>query len=346
MISMATLPYFLEREERIFMKLGIVGAGKIVQEFLPFLMGMKDLEVAGILSTPRSLEKARKLASGFGIQQVVTELEGLAAAGADTVYIAVPNRLHYDYARRALELGLHVILEKPMAANAVQAQALADLARQKHLFLFEAITTLYLANYRKIGEWLPRIGRVKLVQSQYSQYSSRYDDFREGKIRPAFDPAQAGGALMDLGLYNVHYVMGLFGTPVKAVYHPNLERGIDTSGVLHLDYGSFQALCVAAKDCQGVFGGIIQGTEGMIQSALMPNLVGKVTLTLRDGTREEFDDGMAGSRMVPEFEAFIKAIREEDHGFCARQLEQSLAVSRVMTEARQGAGLYFPGDEV
>lgn len=151
---------------------------------------------------------------------------------------------------------------------------------------------------------------------------------------------------MDLGLYNVHYVMGLFGEPKRAGYHPNLDRGIDTSGVLHLDYGNFQALCVAAKDCQGVFGGIIQGTEGMIQSALMPNLVGKVTLTLRDGTREKFDDGMARSRMVPEFSAFLRAIKEGDYPFCYGQLEKSLAVCRVMTRARLEAGIRFPGDEL
>lgn len=328
------------------MKLGIIGTGKIVEEFLPFLTKMEGLEVVGLLSTPRSLEKARTMAVRYGIPQVVTDLDGMMMAGVDTVYIAVPNRFHYDYAKDALERGLHVILEKPMAVNIREAELLAALAREKRLFLFEAITTLYLANYQKIQEWLPRIGRVKLVQSQYSQYSSRYDDFRAGKIQPAFDPAQAGGALMDLGLYNVHYVMGLFGEPKRAGYHPNLDRGIDTSGVLHLDYGNFQALCVAAKDCQGVFGGIIQGTEGMIQSALMPNLVGKVTLTLRDGTREEFDDGMARSRMVPEFSAFLRAIKEGDYPFCYGQLEKSLAVCRVMTRARLEAGIRFPGDEL
>lgn len=326
------------------MKLGIIGTGKIVQEFLPHLVKMEGLEITGIMSTPRSLDKARALAAAYGIPQAVTDFQALLATGMDTVYVAVPNRLHWQYGRQALEQGIHVILEKPMAASIQEAEQLAALAREKHLFLFEAITTEYLANYEKIREWLPRIGQVKLVQSQYSQYSSRYDDFRAGVVQPAFDPAQAGGALMDLGLYNLHYVMGLFGTPRSAVYHPNLERGIDTSGVLHLDYGSFQAVCVAAKDCQGVFGGVIQGTDGMIQSALMPNLVGKVTLTLRDGTREEFDDGMAAARMVPEFAAFIRTEKTGDYAGCYRHLEQSLAVSRVMTQARLEAGIRFPGD--
>ena len=80
-------------------------------------------------------------------------------------------------------------------------QELAALARRKKVFLFEAMTTQYLENYNKIRELLPRIGRVKLVQCNFSQYSSRYDAFCAGETPPVFDPACAGGALMDLGVY-------------------------------------------------------------------------------------------------------------------------------------------------
>lgn len=326
------------------MKLGIIGAGKIVKEFLPSLTKIEGLEITGIMSTPKSLDKVKALAAEYGIPHGVATFEELCATGMDTVYVAVPNHLHFEYGKKALERGLHVILEKPITANIREAEELAALAREKKLFLFEAITTPHLGNYQKIREWLPRIGSVKLAQSQFTQYSPRYDDFREGKTVPAFDPAQAGGVLMDLGLYTLHFIMDLFGMPQQAVYFPNMELGSDTSGVIHLNYGNFQGLCVAAKDGQGITGGMIQGTEGYIQSLELPNSVGKVVLTMRDGTREEYDDGMCESRAIPEFTAFMEAIRDKDYEFGEKCLEESLNVCRVMTQVRLAAGIRFPGE--
>ena len=88
-----------------------------------------------------------------------------------------------------------------------------------------------------------------MVQCNFSQYSSRYHDFCAGKVWPSFDPACAGGALMDLGVYNVSYVVGLFGSPNKVHYAANITRGIDTSGVLTMEYRSFKAVSINAKRC-------------------------------------------------------------------------------------------------
>lgn len=85
------------------------------------------------------------------------------------VYVAVPNFLHFEYCKKALENGYHVILEKPMSSNLKEANILKQLSEEKERFLFVAVTTLYLENYRKIQEWLPRIIEIKIVQSQYSQ---------------------------------------------------------------------------------------------------------------------------------------------------------------------------------
>ncbi len=189
------------------------------------------------------------------------------------------------------------------------------------------------------------IGGIKLVQSQYSQYSRRYDAFREGQVLPAFDPQKSGGALMDLNLYNLHYVMGLFGKPEEVKYFANIERGIDTSGILAMRYPSFQAVCIAAKDCKGIYGGIIQGTNGCIKSNYPANLIGEVTLELIDGTKQSYDDGGAEARLIPEFTAFVNAINDNNLEFCYRQLEKSVNVCEVQTSARMEAGIHFPADE-
>ena len=105
--------------------------------------------------------------------------------------------MHEVYCRQALEKGLHVIVEKPMTSNVREALSLKELAIRKGCFLFEAITTLYLDSYSKVKEWLPRIGDVKIVQSQYSQYSRRYDAFRAGRAQlgtPFFHKGETGDA--------------------------------------------------------------------------------------------------------------------------------------------------------
>lgn len=327
------------------MKLGIIGAGLIVQEFLPKLVELDGIEIVGIQGVPEMMEEVRKLCEENQVPNATDNFEDLCALGIDTVYVAVPNFLHVTYCKQALEKHLNVIVEKPMTSNYKEAVELDELAKKNKCFLFEAITTLYLGNYKKIEEWLPQIGEIKMVQSQYSQYSRRYDAFKNGEVLPAFDPNKAGGALMDLNLYNLHFVMGLFGKPEEQKYYANIERGIDTSGMLVMKYTDFVAICIAAKDCKGIYGSIIQGTNGCIKCNYPANLIGEVSLELNDGTVEKYDDGSAKERLIPEFSEFVRAINEGDYDFCYAKLAKSIAVSEAQTKARLDAGIIFPADK-
>ena len=326
------------------MKLGIVGSGKIVQEFLPWLASSPVFEVAALCSTQRSAGKAAALCAQYGVPLHVTDYSQLLAA-VDVVYIALPNLLHTAYAKAALEAGRHVIVEKPLAPCASEAAALSALAHRKGCFLFEAVTTQYLENYRKLRQLLPRVGQVKLVQCNFSQYSSRYDGFCAGQTAPVFDPQQAGGALMDLGVYNVSYIVGLFGEPQQVHYAANLERGIDTSGILTMDYRSFKAVSIAAKDCAAPPRYVIQGTRGYLLQKSTANFCGPVTLHLNDGREEHFSLNGKRPRCAAEFEIIAHAIAAGDQELCSGMLETSLAVSRVLTAARQSAGIKFPCDK-
>ncbi len=140
------------------------------------------------------------------------------------------------------------------------------------------------------------------------------------------------------------YTIGLFGEPTMAEYRPNVERGIDTSGVIDLDYPGFRAVNVCAKDCDAPCGVLIEGTDGYIRSDTPPNVCGPVTLHLNDSTEETFD------RSLPvmwegEFREFERQLAEGDLDECYRQLDESLVVSRVQNEARVASGVLFPADE-
>ena len=196
----------------------------------------------------------------------------------------------------------------------------------------------------KIKELLPNLGNIKIVQCNYSQYSSRYDSFKAGKSLPTFDPKFSGGALMDLNIYNIHYMVGLFGKPKNIEYYPNIERGIDTSGILMLDYGSFKGVCIGAKDCKAPIANNIQGDEGCIYQDTPANVCEKFQMLMNDGKNTLINENNYNHRMVNEFIEFADMIENNKLEKCYEMLDHSLVVSEVQTLARKKAGILFPAD--
>lgn len=326
------------------MKLGVLGTGMIVKEFLPWLAQSGPFKVEALCSTERSAPLAAELCEKYDIPRHTTNFSAMLQ-WVDAVYIAVPNLLHTRYARIALEAGCSVIVEKPMAPTYTEAAELCALARRKKAFLFEAVTTQYLENYAKLRELLPRVGKVKLVQCNFSQYSSRYDAFCAGNVAASFDPNCAGGALMDLNVYNTSYIVGLFGEPQHVSYTANIDRGIDTSGILTLEYSSFKAVSAAAKDSASPARYVIQGTKGYLLQKSTANFCGALTFHPNDGKEEHYSLNGDRPRQAAEFEAFARAIENSDQELCSRMLATSLAVSKVLTAARRSAGIVFPCDK-
>lgn len=247
------------------MKLGIVGAGMIVKDFLTMTPLLPEIELKAITGTPHGIDNLEKLQMQYGIDRVYTDIdECLANEEIDTVYVAVPNHLHFAFAKKALEAGKNVICEKPFTLNLAELEELAELAQTKQLILLEAITNQYMMNYQKIKEAVPTLGEIKVIECNYSQYSSRYDAFKAGEVLPAFNPKFGGGALMDINIYNIHFVVGLLGAPSSVKYLANIEKDIDTSGILILNYPDTKVVCIGAKDSTATIRSTIQGTKGSV----------------------------------------------------------------------------------
>ncbi len=323
------------------MKLAVLGTGKIVQEFLPMIQQVTDVELVALLSTPRSLDKAKEMQVQYHIQEVYTDYETLLGnATIDTVYVALPNHLHYQYTKAALLQGKNVICEKPFTLNAQQLQELIQIATEKRLILLEAITNQYLNNFLQIKKDLAQLGKIKIVECNYSQYSSRYDAFKEGKILPAFDPQKGGGALMDINIYNIHFIVGLFGKPEKVQYLANIERDIDTSGILVLDYGAFKAVCIGAKDSTAQIRSVIQGTDGSIEVLGATNEMPRYERRSKTEI-EAVNANLDKHRMYQEFEKFTEVIDQKDLAFALEQLNHSLTVMQVVDQALESANLHL-----
>ena len=149
--------------------------------------GQRASPGGGILPQRRD---RRALAKEYGGAAVYTDLDAfLADKTVNVVYVASPNSLHYSQVKAALRAGKHVICEKPFTPTLAQAQELVTLAQERGLMLVDAVPTTYLPNYELLQRELPKLGRVRLVLANYSQYSSRYDKFLAGEVPNVFNPA-------------------------------------------------------------------------------------------------------------------------------------------------------------
>ncbi|SFQ38633.1 Predicted dehydrogenase [Desemzia incerta] len=322
------------------MKLAIIGSGMIVNDFLTMVHAIPGIQLEAIVGTARSVDKMELLKKDYGIGQVSTDYEDcLNDQNIDTVYIALPNHLHFSFAKQALLNKKNVICEKPFTLNVSEMKELRELASANNVMLLEAITNQYLTNYKKIKEAVKTIGDIKLIECNYSQYSSRYDAFKKGDILPAFNPKMGGGALMDINIYNIHFVTGLFGEPQEINYSANVENSIDTSGILSLDYKDKKVVCIGAKDSTAPVRTIIQGNNGAIVIEGPTSTIDRFTVIDHQNKSQIVDFKVHTHRMYEEFVEFERIIRESDFETMTKQLDHSELVMSIVDKGLETAGI-------
>ncbi|MGQ5708240.1 Gfo/Idh/MocA family protein [Lactobacillus sp. PSON] len=318
------------------MKLGIIGSGKIVHDFLTTADKINGLSLAAISTTKRSSTIGQELAQKYHISKAYTSNRDLFNdENVDTVYVAVPNSLHYIIAKQALEAGKNVICEKPFVSTTTEARELKEIADAHNVIIVEAITNIHLENFKHIKEDLKKIAPVHILSLNYTQYSSRYDDFLKGKIAPVFDPKKDGGALKDLNIYNIHLAVGLFKNPKAVQYYPNMQRGIDTSGILNLAYQGMQASLIASKDSYTSPRSFIEGEKGSIFFDGSPGELNNYSLELRGQNVQEYNFNKYDHRMASEFNDFVEVIDKHDTKQADEWFEHSVQVLDILSAAKR-----------
>ena len=315
------------------MKIGIVGNGMIVGMFLRDAKLIEKAEIISICVRPQSLEKGQKIAADHHIPLVETDYDTfLKNPEMEAVYVGISNLVHYKYAKKALEAGKHVILEKPFTVNSAEAKELAAIAKKNKLFLWEAFLIPYLPTYQVVKDSVSRVGNVKLIQANFSKVSSRYKQYLSGVILPAFDLSLAGGALYDLNIYNLHFTIGLFGKPKAAHYYPTKGyNGVDTSGIAVLEYDTFNAVCCAGKDSTSPSGFVIQGDQGTLLGEGSASSLTKIFFEDHNGKAllGEYD---GKNKLFYELTEFIRQFETNDFDSCYQMLEHSVEVTEVVDE--------------
>ncbi|MGN0915708.1 MAG: Gfo/Idh/MocA family protein [Succinivibrio sp.] len=243
----------------------VLGAGVIADTMATTinLMKKKGIECVKLYAVAsRDLKKASDFASKFNVEKAYGSYDDmLNDRNVDLVYVATPHNFHYEQAKKCLEAGKHVLLEKAFTVNAKQAEELFELAKEKKLLITEAIWTRYQPMREIINNEIAKgtIGRVSMLTANLS-YSMAT---KERLVKPEL----AGGALLDVGIYPLNFANMILGDPddVDAVCIKN-SLGVDMSDSITLRYnstGQMAVLCASALDVSDRFG-IIHGSKGFM----------------------------------------------------------------------------------
>jgi scyllo-inositol 2-dehydrogenase (NADP+) len=325
------------------MKLATVGTSTITEHFIQAL----KVEGSFVLDTiySRDPHKASILAQKYGVANTCSDwMSLLANPDLDVLYIATPNATHYGLAREAVLAKKHVILEKPFVSNLKEFTALQTLAKANKVHVFDAIIPMHLPNYATLKTVLPRIGSLRLVNLAMVQRSSRLNSLYAGEEPAIFSPKQSGGALMDLGVYPISVLVGLFGKPESVKYTcTTYTNGIDLNGAITLTYPTFIANATIAKDSTGLNFTVFGGDNGYLHLDKAPSQLMSVTLN-QGGVLTELGEHQEGLSMVYEIKDFADVLRGDRPERAAEWRAITQTVMAVMDDCRAQVGLVFPAD--
>jgi predicted dehydrogenase len=202
---------------------GILGAGRIARKFASDFRLVEDAELIAIGS--RSQKSADDFNGEFPVKYRHDSYEALAQnPEVDVIYIATPHNLHYENTLLCLRNGKAVLCEKPFAMNARQAAEMIQLAKERKLFLMEALWTKFQPHFIKMQEMIGQgmLGEIRSVLVNFGFIP------QEPVPKRLFDPALGGGTLMDIGIYNVFMALNVLGKPdhIDAIMTP-APTGVD-----------------------------------------------------------------------------------------------------------------------
>ena len=192
------------------MKLAILGPGRIARTVAPTLAAIPEIECYAAAS--RTPGRAEDFAREFGFEKAYDSYEAMLQDPAvELVYITTPHSHHYEQICQCLEHGKHVICEKAFTMNADQARKVRELSVQKGLYVAEAIWTRYMPSRQLIDEIIKSgiIGAVNTLTANLS-YNIAY----KSRI---MEPALAGGALLDIGIYGLNFALMHFGDDIERI---------------------------------------------------------------------------------------------------------------------------------
>lgn len=317
----------------------VMGCGTISHEFAAAMEAL-GRPIYGVWN--RTLAKAETFAAQYGVQKVYEQADALLADPAvQAVYIATPHNVHFPYMMKALEAGKHVLCEKAITLNSAQLQQALLLAEKRSLILAEAMTIYHMPLYRKVRELIAEgtLGPLRAIQVQFGSYKP-YD-----MTNRFFNPALAGGALLDIGVYALSFARW-FMTSAPGILFSDVElapTGVDEASTIVLKNadGEKAVVCLSLHAKQPKRGTIIC-ERGYVEIYDYPRAEKAVITNTVAGTREELRAGRADQALVYEIAAMEAAVAGAGQSM---YLPYTKDVMDIMTSLRQQWQIVYPEEK-
>jgi predicted dehydrogenase len=318
---------------------GIMGTGWIADRFASDLQYVTNGEAVAVGS--RTIESASKFAENMNIPIAYGTYEELVTdPNIDVIYIGTPHPFHIEHVTLALQAGKSVLCEKPFTVNAAELEKLIELAREKNVFMMEAMWTRFLPAIVKVREWIQQgcIGEVKQVRAEFG-FQSEWNP--QGRL---LNPELGGGALLDAGIYPISFAAMIFGAkPIHISSTAEIgQTGVDEHFTALLDYGSGQAaLLSGAVRLDLNNDAYIYGTKGHIH---IPTFLyaNEATLQVNDEDAQLFTAPRSSHGYAYEAEEVGRLILDGQKESSVISLDESLNIIRILDKMREQWGLKYP----
>ena len=322
------------------MKVGIIGTGWIAEKAAITLNGLTDCEAYAVGS--RSQDTADAFAKKWNIARAYGSYSELIAdPNIDLVYIGTPHSHHFDVTREALLAGKPCLVEKAFMANARQAEEIIHIAKERGVFLAEAIWTRYQPAVKMVRDLIAsgRIGEPRLVTATLG--------YSMGDKARIMRPDLCGGALLDLGVYALNFVRMFFpadivsidGTCVKS----NTGMDLTNAMTLVLKDGMLCNLQSSAQ-CVGDNIGVIAGTKGNL---IIDNINNPQTITVNGPDRTYIETIRVPQQITGYEYQFIACRQALTDGLiepCEMPHAETLYIMRLMDDLRRKWDVRYPMD--
>jgi predicted dehydrogenase len=318
---------------------GILGTGKIAHEFAAALRRLPDASLLAVGS--RAAGSARRFAEEFAIPHRYGSYPELVHdPDVDVVYVATPHSCHAENSILALNAGKAVLCEKPFAINATQAAEVVRLARDRKLFLMEAMWTRCFPLMARLRELLKSnaIGEVRQLTADFG-FRAEYAE--ESRL---FGPEYGGGALLDVGVYPVSLASMLFGPPTRIVGTANLgTTGVDEECAMILNHTHGEvALLHAAIRLETAQEAVISGTLGRIRVHRPWWRPAAMTLSQEGKTDEHFEFPIADNGYEYEAIEVMNCLRAGISESPSMPLDETISILHTLDTLRSQWGLKYP----
>lgn len=308
------------------MKVGIIGTGRIARRFVPEARTVEGVEVVAVYNP--HIASGEKFAQEQEIDFYTDDFDEFAEK-TEAVYIASPHQTHYDYARKMLDRGRHVLCEKPLCLKKSEAENLYRIAREESLVLIEAVKTSCCPGFVEILKMARSgaIGEIKDVEACFTRLTSR--NTRE------FTDVAYGGSFTEFGSYVLLPVIRLLGTEYIDIRFKSLqdENGVDWYTRGFLDYGDQMASVKTGLSVKSEGQLLISGTEGYILAESPWWLTRRFEVRYEDpNKREVYTFPFEGQGLRYEIEVFRRQAEgdpEEERGM---KPQESIAMAGIMEE--------------